>query len=125
MSLGRILNRETLLPPFSHRKYPSVHTFPSGLWPSSRFLIMAEAAATVNTATTRYFCHKCSDEINPLPVSEDSCFLNLMMTSNGDLFIRFHQEFICPRCRSGFIEEVSDARSSRNDNVDSNDSSRR
>lgn len=43
---------------------------------------MAEAA--VETPAVRFFCHKCNQEINPvLP------------------------EYICPRCQSGFIEEVA------------------
>ncbi|XP_050025301.1 E3 ubiquitin-protein ligase RNF115-like isoform X1 [Dermacentor andersoni] len=43
---------------------------------------MAEAA--VETPAVRFFCHKCNQEINPvLP------------------------EYICPRCQSGFIEELA------------------
>lgn len=45
---------------------------------------MAEAA--VETPAVRFFCHKCNQQINPvLP------------------------DYICPRCQSGFIEEVAQA----------------
>jgi E3 ubiquitin-protein ligase RNF115/126 len=43
---------------------------------------MAEATVAPNSSS-RFFCHKCDQDITPLP------------------------EFVCPRCRSGFIEELS------------------
>ncbi|RWS26060.1 E3 ubiquitin-protein ligase RNF115-like isoform X1 [Leptotrombidium deliense] len=57
---------------------------------------MAEAVLQI---ATRYFCHKCSQEITPvLP------------------------DYVCPRCQSGFIEEVSNDRSIENNTSDDDDS---
>lgn len=46
---------------------------------------MAEASAAAVVSQHRFFCHSCKGEVSPkLP------------------------EYICPRCESGFIEEVTD-----------------
>ncbi|XP_053203433.1 E3 ubiquitin-protein ligase RNF126-like [Panonychus citri] len=60
------------------------------------------AESLVDNLPTRYFCHKCNQEINPLP------------------------EFKCPGCREGFIEELTndanlDTSSDDSEHYDNND----
>nr|XP_053630474.1 E3 ubiquitin-protein ligase RNF126-A-like [Cherax quadricarinatus] len=53
---------------------------------------MAEAGVETASSSARFFCHKCNVEITPqLP------------------------DYVCPRCNSGFIEELDRARDSDSD----------
>jgi len=61
--------------------------------------------ATPGRSSSRFFCHMCNVRITPLPVS------TLYLFSHYLLFVCLFdswQEYTCPRCMSGFIEELEE-----------------
>ncbi|KAJ8270073.1 hypothetical protein GJAV_G00110030 [Gymnothorax javanicus] len=55
---------------------------------------MNQKMAAAPTQPNRFFCHRCSDEISPLL-----------------------PDYTCPRCQSGFIEELLESRSAENEST--------